>query len=143
MDKKLYNKEYWIKNRVRLKEKKDLYNKEYRLKNKKPINKKYYINNKERLRNLRLDVLKHYGGDMPSCKCCGENGLVFLAIDHINGDGNKHRKEIFKDGKGNIISWIIKNNYPDLFQILCHNCNNAKSILGSCPHDSIDKNISI
>jgi hypothetical protein len=29
--------------------------------------------------------------------------------------------------------WLITNNFPDDFQILCHNCNYAKSH-GGCPH---------
>ncbi len=26
----------------------------------------------------------------------------------------------------NFLAWIIKNNFPKGFQILCHNCNHAK-----------------
>lgn len=29
---------------------------------------------------------------------------------------------------------LKQNNYPRGFQILCYNCNNAKSIQGQCPH---------
>ena len=33
--------------------------------------------------------------------------------------------------------WIMANNYPNGFQILCHNCNFAKghSKDGKCPHE--------
>ena len=31
--------------------------------------------------------------------------------------------------------WIKDNNFPDGFQILCHNCNQAKGYYGICPHE--------
>lgn len=61
---------------------------------------------------------------------------MFLSIDHIDGGGTKHRKEIgIKNGKGgNMSFWIIKNKFPTGFQVLCHNCNMAKGFYGQCPH---------
>ncbi|KKN70862.1 hypothetical protein LCGC14_0426450 [marine sediment metagenome] len=75
-------------------------------------------------------VLKHYGG---KCICCGENGPCFLAIDHIEGDGNTHRKAIGKYGSG-FYKWLVDNDFPKEFQILCHNCNMGKRFNGGiCP----------
>ena len=34
-----------------------------------------------------------------------------------------------------LLKWIIKNNFPKGFQILCHNCNSAKAVYGKCPHE--------
>lgn len=77
----------------------------------------------------RLRVLEKYGG---VCQCCGEKRYEFLSIDHIKGGGTKHRKEI---GWGeNFTSWLVKNNYPEGYQVLCHNCNQAKTWYGGCPH---------
>ncbi len=82
-------------------------------------------------------VYNYYGGY--KCNCCGESREIFLVIDHINNDGNIHRKEISKGKHSSssrshkLCSWIIRNNYPPMFQILCHNCNYAKS-QGGCPH---------
>ena len=61
----------------------------------------------------RLTVLQFYSAQIPFCKCCGEKEMKFLSMDHVNGGGNKHRKELgFKGGKGgNISFWIIKNNF--------------------------------
>jgi hypothetical protein len=84
---------------------------------------------------LRLSILQQYSSLIPFCACCGEKEINFLCIDHINGGGNKHRKEISAHGKGgNIYNWLYKNNFPEGFQILCHNCNMAKGAYGICPH---------
>ena len=89
----------------------------------------YYI---QRGFEMRLESLRHYGGDPPSCACCGENELHFLSIDHLNGNGGKHRKQV---GSGNAFHyWLRRSGYPDGFQVLCHNCNMAKGFYGECPH---------
>lgn len=79
---------------------------------------------------LRLEALKHYGGQ---CACCGETEPKFLGIDHIDNNGAAHRKEIGRSGKA-IYYWLRDNNYPKGFQVLCHNCNAAKGRYGICPH---------
>ena len=73
---------------------------------------------------LRLDALVQYGG---MCTCCGFSdlkrklhGKTFLEIDHIQGGGRQHRKEV-----GNIYQWLKNNNYPDGYRVLCRGCNNA------------------
>src|SRR4030065_752345 len=65
--------------------------------------------------------------------CDGENEPKFLSLDHINGDGYRHRKNIRQDGHS-LYHWIRKNDYPAGFQLLCHNCNMAKGLYGECPH---------
>lgn len=82
---------------------------------------------------LRKEILKKYGD---KCACCGESAYEFLAIDHINGGGNKHRREISPKNctSTSIYQWLKRNNFPDGFQILCHNCNMAKSLYKMCPH---------
>lgn len=84
-------------------------------------------------------VLEHYGG---KCMCCEEAEPIFLAMDHIYGGGNEHRREIgnnpgSRGGSSSVqfYKWIEKNNYPDILQILCHNCNMGKHLNGGiCPH---------
>lgn len=77
---------------------------------------------------LRRDAFDAYGG--PVCRCCGETIIEFLTIDHINGDGYKHRQEI----GGGILRWLRNNGYPEGFQILCMNCNFGKRNGRECPH---------
>ena len=82
---------------------------------------------------LRIQVLNAYSNNSPSCVCCGESEIKFLAIDHINGEGNEQRKQIGRRGTS-FYRWLKDNNYPKGFQLLCHNCNMAKGFYGECPH---------
>jgi len=78
---------------------------------------------------LKAEVITHYGG---KCACCGEAELSFLCMDHIEGGGNKHRRE---EGKAKeLTNWLKRNNYPEGFQVLCANCNLSKHLLGVCFH---------
>jgi len=81
---------------------------------------------------LRQDVLIAYGN---ACECCGEMRHEFLAIDHINGNGNKHRKSIKRQGGTKFYLWLRQNDYPVGYRILCHNCNMALGMYGYCPHE--------
>lgn len=78
----------------------------------------------------RIDVIDHYGG---KCVCCGETELHFLAIDHPNNDGGDERKKV---GAGSsFYAWLIRNDLPDGYVVLCHNCNFGRHLNGGiCPH---------
>ena len=115
-----YNKKY----KDAHKESNKKYNKEWKMRNP-----EYFKNH---LKTLRLDAFNHYGGAI--CACCGETQYEFLALDHINGGGGEHRRSI--GGGTNLYSWLKKNNYPEGFQVLCHNCNMAKAYYGKCPHQT-------
>lgn len=80
----------------------------------------------------RLEALVHYSGDPPSCACCGETLLEFLAIDHIAGGGRQHMKKIGH----RLVRWLRREGYPEGFRVLCHNCNFAIGHYGYCPHHS-------
>jgi hypothetical protein len=88
---------------------------------------------KRRLR-LRRQVLTHYGG---MCACCEEITIEFLSIDHINGGGSHHKRQIQK----HIWQWLKQNRYPGGFQVLCFNCNLANGFYGYCPHSGISRGI--
>lgn len=60
-------------------------------------------------------VLDAYGG---KCSRCGETDRDVLVVDHINGGGNEHRREI---GEGNLYRWLRRNGFPSGFTILCAN----------------------
>jgi hypothetical protein len=94
------------------------------------ISQKWYIKHghelKSRMKSERVDrrmeVIHHYGGENPQCGICNETNIEFLVIDHINGDGAKHRATIGKVTDG-MYRWIIKNNFPNDLRVLCQNCN--------------------
>ena len=122
-NKKIYRKKY--KHQI------DINIREWRKKHPKE-NKEIFNRNKQKVRET---VFNHYGKE---CVCCGER-YEFLTLDHIDGNGGKHRKEISPKGGYNrggqvFYRWVIKNNFPNYLQALCWNCNLAKHIYGICPH---------
>jgi hypothetical protein len=92
----------------------------------------YHRHNAPLLRQLVFD---RYGGAV--CVCCGEQTFEFLGIDHVDGGGSKHRASI---PSGNLYRWLKQNNFPDGYQVLCHNCNLAKGFYKRCPHVLSEKN---
>jgi hypothetical protein len=130
---RIYHAQYYIDNREKVK----THVKQYRAENKEKVKTQrhgYYMDNRveiisqtaiaaaNRLRKKKTLVFKHYG---PRCKWCGETNPLFLQLDHTNSDGSAHRDTL--RGKMLIWTWIIKNNYPKGFQVLCANCHFAKS----------------
>jgi hypothetical protein len=103
------------------------YGKKYQKDNRKKQNQNKRYNNED----VRFEVLlayskRHSNSDIPCCRCCGENTDVrFLAIDHIQGKKNLSKKEA--GGGDKLVPFLRKNNFPDGYQILCNNCNAAKS----------------
>ena len=68
----------------------------------------------------------------PTCFCCLNTDWKFLVFDHI-----RNRPKSHKGISGVSMARKLKNtNYPSGIQILCHNCNTGKEILGGvrCPH---------
>lgn len=95
----------------------------------------YFSRMRKSYHELRGQTIEAYGG---KCACCGEIERKFLAVDHIHGGGCQHHKELRRRsivGAG-FHRWLKNNNYPDVFRILCNNCNMASSLYGSCPHQT-------
>ena len=91
---------------------------------------KILSNRKAKVAILKDDVFSAYGN---RCRCCGESNMAFLAMDHVENDGAAHRASGVAPGKP-YCKYLKDNGYPISAQILCHNCNWAKSRLGGCPH---------
>jgi len=90
---------------------------------------------KEKIRqtNLKKEVLTHYcSGKKPFCVCCGYDELVGLTVDHMYGRKKVPADESKKDGH-KLRSLLKKKNYPPNYQVLCFNCNSAKSDKDTCP----------
>jgi hypothetical protein len=88
--------------------------------------------NNEHSRATRLSAVYHYSGQNPRCACCGEAGLAFLTLDHVNNDGAEHRRR--HKGHQGTYRQLKADGYPPGIQVLCYNCNMARSAYGSCPH---------
>jgi hypothetical protein len=79
----------------------------------------------------RSQVFDHYGR---MCVCCGttEN----LSIDHIDGNGKRHREELFGKSQGRAGStfyhWLVKQGFPPGYQTLCRRCNISKGRGAHC-----------
>ena len=70
--------------------------------------------------SYKLRVLDAYGGRV--CVGCGEDEVVVLSIDHVHGGGNKHRQSINTPSGTAFYQWLIRNNFPPGFRVLCMNC---------------------
>jgi hypothetical protein len=133
---------------------------EYQTKRKERENKPEYKARRSELQRLdrtrkRSLILHHYSkilsnSDVPCCNCCGENFHIdFLAIDHIAGkrqmDSEPELKKLGYSSKLDahlLWNWLVKNNFPDGFQVLCINCNFAKGMTknnNTCPHEKAQK----
>ena len=89
----------------------------YRLKNYEKIAAQARKHNKE----LKRELLTHYGDGKPACVICGESRSDCLSIDHINNDGYKDKRT-----GAALYHWLKKNNYPEGYQTLCMNCQFVK-----------------
>lgn len=81
-------------------------------------------------RSVRERVLAHYGN---SCACCGST--EDLSIDHVAGDGAEHGDLLFgsKRARGyRFHLWLVRNDFPEGFQVLCRPCNHSKAKTDRC-----------
>lgn len=89
-----------------------------RAKNKERYN--TYMSNYQRelYKELRKQAIELLGGPV-CCHCKYDKDVRALQIDHINGGGQKERKNRWK-----LYKTIVE--HPELYQILCANCNQIK-----------------
>lgn len=72
----------------------------------------------------RQEVFNHFGWE---CSCCGSTDDP--TIDHVNGDGAKHRREVFGRNTGvKFYQYLVMNDFPDDYELqtLCGPCNYSK-----------------
>lgn len=87
-------------------------------------------------RKLKSEVVAAYGG---RCDCCGESELAFLQVDHANGDGAAHRREIGCVTGAPFWTWLRRHGFPRGLgiRVLCANCNMATRYGQACPHVAV------
>ncbi|RLC98766.1 MAG: hypothetical protein DRI46_10745 [Chloroflexi bacterium] len=77
-------------------------------------------------------IYKHYGD---KCSCCGETDRGFFTIDHVDSDGHIERKQGLYTSGSQFYRYIIQQDFPESYQILCYNCNLGRARnKGVCPH---------
>lgn len=125
---RIQHREYYKNNPEKFKEKymKQRESEEYKAK------RKAYQRNHRRI--LKQKVIAYYSKGKNECSCCGENHREFLQIDHVNGGGEVHRKEIKRSAGEAFYTWLIRNNFPEGYRVLCSNCNQSYGMYGYCPH---------
>lgn len=97
--------------------------------------KEYYLDKlKQYRRETKYAVLLHYSNGILKCSCCGEQHVEFLEIDHTHGGGNKHRRQLGIGSGLYFYRWLINNNFPIGYRVLCSNCNKSLGNYGYCPH---------
>lgn len=89
---------------------------------------------KKQNEKLKAQTMSNYSKGQPECARCGITDIDVLTIDHINGGGNKHRKQLgFGNGCGlAFYRWLRQNSFPEGYQVLCFNCNMKKQIREHC-----------
>lgn len=85
--------------------------------------KKYRLRAREQTKKSRMEhkliVINHYSKGKNCCELCGNIDMDVLSIDHINGGGRQHLREIKRTS---LTEWLITNKLPDGYRILCMNC---------------------
>ena len=99
-----------------------------------------YLSRKIKRDEVKHRVMLYYTHSDIKCRCCYERRIEFLTMDHINNDGAEHRRKIGRTPQ-DLYKWILDNNFPKGFQVLCFNCNCAKQYSGICPHEKDRKEV--
>lgn len=73
----------------------------------------------------KYEVLTYYGGGDCHCVYCNEDRIDCLSIDHINNNGEEHRKTLSFQGSY-FYQYLKKQGFPDGYQTLCMNCQFIK-----------------
>jgi hypothetical protein len=92
----------------------------------------YYDAKGKQAQRQKYDALQNKFFEMYGniCVCCKESRMAFLTVEHKNGlQGNTRKRgsTLYKE--------LTKEYRPDLYEVLCMNCNHARMRLGYCPHE--------
>ncbi|KKN79315.1 hypothetical protein LCGC14_0340970 [marine sediment metagenome] len=103
------------------------------------MNRKYYrlhrgqvlirqmVTQRKRSQRLKEEALKYYSiGNKVACVNCGFSNIDALTIDHVNGGGNKHRRQLGGRSGVSFYYWLAENKYPEGYRTLCMNCQFIK-----------------
>jgi hypothetical protein len=85
----------------------------------------------KRMRDRNRDeLIAAYGGKC-ACPKCPETNPAFLTLEHLNGDGKHHRKEM----GSHTYADLRRRGFPqEGYTLLCWNCNAGSRFTNVCPH---------
>ncbi len=87
----------------------------------------YGLKYRVKIKSAVINVLTNGEG---TCRCCGQGDIDVLGIDHIHNNGNQHRASLGPGfGGDKFYRWLVHNDYPTGYQVLCMNCNTKKEIV--------------
>ena len=87
---------------------------------------KHLTRKKQYRADQKREVFEAYGG--PQCAHCPEADLRYLEIDHIDGGGRQHMREVTGGSGTAFYCWLKANNFPPGFRVLCRTCNNKAHV---------------
>lgn len=96
---------------------------------------------KARRHDLKEIVVAHYGH---RCMCpggCEVTESAFLTVDHIEKNGGEHRKELGIGGGAAFYRWLIENDFPEGYRVLCYNCHFTRGYFTVCAHEEAFKSL--
>ena len=89
----------------------------------------------------RLDILQLLAQDKkPACECCRDKRYWTLTIDHINGGGTQHRREVANTSTWVLVAREVRSGKTlaqllNDYRVMCQTCNyGARINNGRCPH---------
>jgi hypothetical protein len=89
---------------------------------------------------VRIFQQRHTSGLEPYCECCGHKDFDTLTVQHLQHNGEEHRRET-GDGKS-FYWWVVRQSDADLraadLAVWCANCQAIDHRLGSCIHHNPD-----
>lgn len=130
-------KDEYLKNREKLlKQKKDYYitHRKERLEYHHIHKEEILVGQRRRQRGYKVKTINHYSnGTMACANPFGEHKEPYttieaLSIDHINGGGTQERIHKSYGKGGSFYFWLIKQGFPEGYQVLCMNCQFIKKI---------------
>ena len=111
-DHKGYHREWYQKNKEKLRQKKRLAMRQYRLENPEKFN----LQSRNHKAKTRKMLFFLYGS---RCALCGFDNAKALTLDHILRNGNIERKML---GERGVYRRALEKNRPEEYRILCMNC---------------------